>query len=77
MDKIVSEIVKKVKNMPKGTKFTVAELLAQYKVDVKDTQKMFEYNKLIYAEISNIVKTPDEYAGGYVGLPFNILLERK
>ena len=72
MDKIAEKIVKKIKNLPNGTKFTIGELLAQEGVDFKDTEKMFEYNKLIYSQISSLVKTPDEYTSAIVGLPFNI-----
>ncbi len=75
MNKIVKQVVEKIKKMPDGAQFTVADLLVQHDVDVKDTKKMFEYNKLIYSQISNIVKTPDEYIGAMVGLPFNIPLE--
>lgn len=75
MDKIVNQAVEKIKKMPDGTQFTVAELLANIGVDTKDTKKMFTYYKLIYAQISNIVKTPDEYMGAFAGLPFNIPLE--
>ena len=75
MNEIIKQVVDKIKNMPTGTRFTVAELIAQYGVDVKDTKKMFEYHKLIYTQISNIVKTPDEYVGAKVGLPFNVPLE--
>lgn len=75
MNEIVKQVVEKIKKMPNGTRFTVADLLAQHGVDVNDVKKMFEYNKLIYAQISNIVKTPDEYVGAMVGLPFNVPLE--
>lgn len=75
MNEIINKVVEKINNMPNGTRFTVAELLLQYGVNVRDTKKMIEYYKSIYAQISIMVKTPDEYVGAKVGLPFNIPLE--
>lgn len=76
MDKIVKEVVKAVKEMPNGTRFTMAELLAKYGADVNNAEKMFEYNKQIFSQISSMVKLPKDQIGATVGLPYNIPLEK-
>ena len=75
MNEIVKQVVEEIKQLPNGERFTVAEFLGQHGIDVKDTKTMFEYYRLIFSQISNIVRTPEEYAGAKVGLPFNIPLK--
>ena len=54
--------------------FSIGKFKKIVGVDTKNTKEMFKYNKLIYSQISNIVKTPESQS--FVGLPFNIILEK-
>ncbi len=76
IDKIIcNEIAKDIKNLSKGTVFTLKDFYDKYKI-VNDVTTKFEYTKVIMKKIKNFVDVYAEDKNLTISLPFVVRLIR-
>lgn len=76
IDKIIcNEIAKDIKNLSKGTVFTLKDFYDKYKI-VNDMTTKFEYTKVIMKKIKNFVDVYAEDKNLTISLPFVVRLIR-
>lgn len=76
IDKIIcNEIAKDIKNLSKGTVFTLKDFYDKYKI-INDMTTKFEYTKVIMKKIKNFVDVYAEDKNLTISLPFVVRLIR-
>lgn len=76
IDKIIcNEIAKDIKNLSKGTVFTLKDFYDKYKI-INDMTTKFEYTKVIMKKIKNFVDVYAEDKNLAISLPFVVRLIR-
>ena len=76
IDKIIcNDIAKDIKNLSKGTVFTLKDFYDKYKI-VNDVTTKFEYTKVIMKKIKNFVDVYAEDKNLTISLPFVVRLIR-
>lgn len=76
IDKIIcNDIAKDIKNLSKGTVFTLKDFYDKYKI-VNDVTTKFEYTKVIMKKIKNFVDVYAEDKNLAISLPFVVRLIR-
>ena len=76
IDKIIcNDITKDIKNLSKGTVFTLKDFYDKYKI-VNDVTTKFEYTKVIMKKIKNFVDVYAEDKNLTISLPFVVRLIR-
>ena len=76
IDKIIcNDITKDIKNLSKGTVFTLKDFYDKYKI-INDMTTKFEYTKVIMKKIKNFVDVYAEDKNLTISLPFVVRLIR-
>lgn len=76
IDKIIcNDIAKDIKNLSKGTVFTLKDFYDKYKI-INDMTTKFEYTKVIMKKIKNFVDVYAEDKNLTISLPFVVRLIR-
>ena len=76
IDKIIcNDIAKDIKNLSKGTVFTLKDFYDKYKI-INDVTTKFKYTKVIMKKIKNFVSVYAENKNLKIFLPFVVRLIR-
>ena len=76
IDKIIcNDIAKDIKNLSKGTVFTLKDFYDKYKI-INDVTTKFKYTKVIMKKIKNFVDVYAEDKNLTISLPFVVRLIR-